>query len=90
MRALTILGSEITLVSSATTSVNLARIVRLVVTGTTPRLVTIKDASGTDKGTISIIPYEQIFIAKGHTDTLAVDNAGSTAADTKAGAVSFF
>lgn len=89
MRALTLLGSEVTLTTAAigANNVNSARIIRLVVTGTTSRVVTLKTAAAVAVGTITVVPYEQTFIAKGHTDTLELSAATG---DVFAAPISFF
>lgn len=69
---LRIYSAEVTLSDSAS-NVSSAAYVRLVVTGTTARVVTLKESGGATIGTITLLPYQETLIRKTSSDTLSVE-----------------
>ena len=90
MRALTLLGSEVTLTTTGN-NINLARIVRLVqgAHGEVSLGVILKTGT-TTVGTISVTPFEETIIAKGAYDTLQLAQADQDSVGLLAAPVSFF
>lgn len=71
---LKILSTEVTLSSSANTTVNSAALVRLVNgSSTTSYVITIADGAGTNTGNVTILPTSEMILEKDRTETIQVD-----------------
>jgi hypothetical protein len=66
------LYSSQTALSSTPSNVSSSTYLRVFVTGTTARLITLKDSGGNTLGTTTILPYESFYLKKNSTDTLEV------------------
>jgi arginine deiminase len=78
MNTVVLQGTEAACGTETGTATNFggASVVRLINTGTAVHLVTLEEAGGTDKGTLSIAPKEVVFLKKSPTDKIFAADAG--------------
>lgn len=80
MQTIKVLGSELTLNSTAST-INSAAVVRLINANTTgPHVITQKDASNNTIGTLTVMAAESIALIKAPSDVLTVDSGSDVKA----------